>query len=55
MVMGYLKSGLIVLAVGAMVSSTAYAGDELDVVPSRVPGDQRAAAKALKNPVAKTP
>ena len=53
--MGYLKSGLIVVSLCAMVGSTAYAGDELDVVPSRVPADQRDAAKALKNPVANTP
>ena len=53
--MGYLKSGLIAVAVCTMVAATAYAGEELDVVPSRVPGAQRAAAKAMKNPIASTP
>ena len=53
--MGYLKSGLIAVSVCAMVGTTAYAGEELDVVPSRVPSAERAAAKAMKNPVAKTP
>ena len=53
--MGYLKSGLIAVSVCAMVGATAYAGEELDMVPSRVPSAERAAAKAMKNPVAKTP
>lgn len=53
--MGYLKSGLIAMSVCAMMGTTAYAGEELDVVPSRVPSADRAAAKAMKNPIAKTP
>ena len=52
--MGYLKSGLIAVSALALFGSTAFA-EEADVVPSRVPGAERAAAKALKNPVAKTP
>ena len=52
--MGYLKSGLIAMSVCAMVGTTAYA-EELDPIPSRVPGAERAVAKALKNPHPKTP
>lgn len=52
--MGYLKSGLIAVSVCAMVAVTAYA-EEKDPTVSRVPSDQRGAAKAMKNPVAKTP
>ena len=53
--MGYLKSGLIAVSVCAMMGTTAYAAEELDVVPSRVPSADRAAAKAVKNPHPKTP
>lgn len=52
--MGYLKSGLLVMSVCAIVGATAYA-EERDPTVSRVPADQRAAAKAMKNPIAKTP
>ena len=52
--MGNLKSGLIAMSVCAMVASVAFA-EERDPTVSPVPGDQRAAAKAMKNPVAKTP
>jgi mono/diheme cytochrome c family protein len=52
--MSYLKSGLIAMSVCAMVASVAFA-EERDPTVSRVPGDQRAAAEAMKNPVAKTP
>ena len=52
--MGYLKSGLIAVSVCAMVAVTAYA-EEKDPTVSRVPGDQRGAAKAMKNPHPKTP
>src|SRR2546422_805304 len=52
--MGYLKSGLIAMSVCAMVASVAFA-EERDPTISRVPGDQRADAKAMKNPIAKTP
>ena len=52
--MGYLKSGLIAVSVCAMVGATVYA-EELDPSISRVPMNERAAAKAMKNPVAKTP
>jgi mono/diheme cytochrome c family protein len=52
--MGYLKSGLIAMSVCAMVASTAYA-EEKDPTVSRVPGDQRGAAKAMKNPHPSTP
>jgi len=52
--MGYLKSGIVALSVCAFVGATAYA-EEKDPIAPRVPGDQRAAAKAMKNPVAKTP
>jgi len=53
--MGYLKSGLIAVSVCAMIGTTAYAAEELDPVPSRVPAAQRDAAKALKNPHPSTP
>jgi mono/diheme cytochrome c family protein len=52
--MGYLKLGVVVFSVSAFVAGTAYA-EEKDPTVSRVPGDQRAKAKALKNPIAKTP
>jgi mono/diheme cytochrome c family protein len=52
--MGYLKSGLITMSVCAMVASVAFAEERDPTIP-RVPGDQRAAAKAMKNPIAKTP
>jgi mono/diheme cytochrome c family protein len=52
--MGYLKLGVVVLSVYAFVAVAAYA-EEKDPTVSRVPSDQRAAAKALKNPIAKTP
>src|SRR5207244_4552185 len=52
--MGYLRSGLIAMSVCAMVASVAFAEEKDPTIP-RVPGDQRAAAKAMKNPVAKTP
>src|SRR5438445_478811 len=42
------------MSVCAMVASVAFA-EEKDPTLPRVPGDQRAAAKAMKNPVAKTP
>src|SRR5213596_1037899 len=52
--MGYLRSGLIAMSVCAMVASVAFAEEKDPTIP-RVPGDQRAAAKAMKNPVTKTP
>jgi mono/diheme cytochrome c family protein len=52
--MGYFRSGMLVLSVCAFIGATAYA-EEKDITVPRVPGDQRAAAKAMKNPVAKTP
>ncbi len=48
-----LKVGMIAVSICTIVSATAYA-DELDPTISRVPMDQRAAASAMKNPVAKT-
>ena len=53
--MGYLKSGLIAVSVCALMGTTAYAAEELDPIPSRVPAAQRDAAKALKNPHPNTP
>lgn len=52
--MGYLKSGVIALSMCAIVAGTAYA-EEKDPAVSRVPADQRGAAKAMKNPIASTP
>src|SRR2546430_17352051 len=52
--MGNLKSGLIAMSVCAMVASVAFA-EERDPTVSRIPGDERAAAKEMKNPIAKTP
>ena len=51
--MGYFRSGMLVLSVCAFIGA-AYA-EEKDITVPRVPGDQRAAAKAMKNPIAKTP
>ena len=50
----WLKPGMIGVSVCAMVVATSYA-EELDPIPPRVPASERAAAKAMKNPVAKTP
>jgi mono/diheme cytochrome c family protein len=52
--MGYLKSGMIAFSVCALLGAAAYA-EEKDPTVSRVPADQKGAAKAMKNPVAKTP
>jgi len=52
--MGYLKSGLVALLVWSLVIVTAYAVEK-DPTISRVPAGQLAAAKAMKNPIAKTP
>ncbi len=52
--MGYLKSGVVALSVCAMAAAAAFA-EEKDPTLARVPGEQRAAAKAMKNPMAKTP
>ena len=52
--MGYLKSGLIAVSVCAMVAAVAFAEEKDPTIP-RVPGDQRGAAKAMKNPIPKTP
>jgi mono/diheme cytochrome c family protein len=46
--MRYLKSGILVLSV-AFIGAMAFA-EEKDITVPRVPGDQRAAAKAMKNP-----
>jgi mono/diheme cytochrome c family protein len=45
---------MIALAVCAGATITTYA-DELDLTVSRVPMEQRAVAKAMQNPIAKTP
>ena len=52
--MGYLKSGVLAVSVCAFLGSAVYA-EEKDINVPRVPGDQRAAAKALKNPHPATP
>jgi hypothetical protein len=49
-----LKTGLIAVSVCAVFCTTSYA-EELDPIPPRVPSSERAVAKAMKNPVAKTP
>ena len=49
-----LRSGLLALLLCAMVAVRTYA-EELDPTISRVPVEQRAAAKAMKSPVAQTP
>jgi len=52
--MGYLKSiGL--LTAFMFVVATAAVAEETDPLKPRVPDDQRAEAKAMKNPVANTP
>jgi mono/diheme cytochrome c family protein len=51
--MGYFRSGMLVLSVCAFIGA-AYA-EEKDITVSRVPNEQRADAKKMKNPVAKTP
>jgi mono/diheme cytochrome c family protein len=52
--MGYWKSGVIALSVCAFVGAMAYA-EEKDPTVSRVPPEQRADAKKMKNPIAHTP
>ncbi len=52
--MGYLRTAVIALSVYAFVSAAVYAEEKDPTIP-RVPADQRVAAKAMKNPVAKTP
>jgi nitrogen-specific signal transduction histidine kinase len=52
--MDYPKSGLIAMSVCAMAASVALA-EEKDPTISSVPGNQRAMAQAMKNPVANTP
>jgi mono/diheme cytochrome c family protein len=52
--MSYLKSGLVALSVCATVAAVAFA-EEKDPTRPRVPAEQRAEAKAFKNPMAKTP
>ena len=49
-----LTTGLLAVSVGAVFCTTSYA-KELDPIPPRVPGGERAVAQAMKNPVAKTP
>ena len=52
--MGYLRAAVIAVSVYVVVGATVYA-EERDPAVSRVPGDQVAAAKAMKNPIAMTP
>ena len=52
--MGYLRAGLIAVSVCAMVAAVAFAEEKDPTIP-RVPGDQRGHAKAMKNPIPKTP
>ncbi len=52
--MGYWKSGVIALSVCAFVGAMAFA-EEKDPTVSRVPPDQRGAAKAMKNKFQATP
>jgi len=52
--MGYLKSIGLLTAVMFVVATAAVA-EETDPLKPRVPEDQRAEAKAMKNPVANTP
>ena len=49
-----LKACVVALAGCAMATVTTYAG-EVDPTVSRVPMEQRAVAKAMQNPIAKTP
>jgi len=51
---GYLKSALMGIAVCALVGVTAYAAEKDPTIP-RVPDNQMAAVKAMKNPIASTP
>jgi mono/diheme cytochrome c family protein len=51
---GYVKSALLAITACALVGVTAYAAERNPTIP-RVPDDQLAAAKAMKNPIANTP
>ncbi|MET0516790.1 MAG: cytochrome c [Nitrospiraceae bacterium] len=53
--MGYLSKSLGVCAALLMLSATVAGAEEKDPLKSRVPPDQMADAKAMKNPVASTP
>ncbi len=53
--MGYLSKVLAVAAVGALMTATVSFAEEKDPLKPRVPSDQIAEAKQMKNPVAATP
>lgn len=53
--MGYVARVLALVAVGVFVSATASVAEEKDPLKPRVPADQMAEAKQMKNPVESTP
>ena len=53
--MGYLSKCLGVTAAVMLLSATVVGAEEKDPLKPRVPPDQMAEAKAMKNPVANTP
>jgi hypothetical protein len=50
----FVKTGFLAVSICFLVATVVSAA-ELDPTISRVPSDQRMAAKAMKNPIAKTP
>src|SRR5256885_11574831 len=53
--MGYFSKFLGISAALMLLSVSAYAAEERDPLKARVPADQMADARAMKNPIAVTP